>query len=182
MSRRQLVAGTATLVVAAVLMVIGLTPKGAEAPDAGQGVDASQVGSVGQDAVAQGCQLIQNMRYTPCGHEVTRRLDAPAELIGKGRGDVEAAYDQWRITEFLPQKITMERQMDIYCAQHVILMPDETGVLGVFENKYGDALAFVRSLETPMETLPEAVQEEIRAGKGFDTLDALEQWLESVES
>ena len=179
-TRRQFLAGAAALVAVAAVAVVGLSPREAEAPSTPP--EISQVGSVSQDTVAQGCQLVQTLRYTPCDHEVTRRLEAPTELIGKGRGDVEAAYDQWRVTSFAAQEITMEQQLDIYCAQHMVLMPDETGVLGIFENKYGDALAFVRSLETELAALPDAAQEEVRLGKGFDSLQDLEQWLESVES
>ena len=113
---------------------------------------------------------------------MTRRQNLPSELIGQGRETVEAAYDQWRITEFSPRQITMEQQLDMYCSQHMVIMPDETGVLGIFENKYGDALAYVRSLETRLDALPEALQEEIRLGKGFNTLAELEQWMENAES
>lgn len=63
-----------------------------------------------------------------------------------------------------------------------MLMPDASGVLCVFENRYGDALALVRSLETPLSALPESVQEEVRQGKVFDTAEELERWMESIES
>ena len=76
----------------------------------------------------------------------------------------------------------MEQTFDFYCAQHQVLMPDASGMLCVFENRYGDALALVRTLDTPLSALPEAVQEELRAGKGFDSAEELERWLESIES
>lgn len=179
-TRGQFVSGVAALVLVAALAVVGLSwrsgTEGEPAPE------TSQVGNVSETVTGEGCQLIQTMRYTPCGHEITRRLDLPGELVGKGRSDVEAAYDQWQVTSFASKEIVMEQQLDIYCSKHWVLMPDETGVLGIFENKYGDALAFVRSLETDLAALPDAAQEEIRRGKGFDSLEALEQWLESVES
>lgn len=179
-ARRQWMLGGAVLLAAAVLLVVGLTPRTAQSPGTEPSADPAQ--NVPQAVAEAGCQVIQHLSYTPCGHELTRRLDIPQELVGKTRAEVEGAYDQWRVTEFLPKQVTMEQQIDIYCAQHVVLMPDESGVLSVFQNKYGDALAFVKSLEIPMDTLPDAVQEEVRPGKGFDDMTALEQWLESVES
>ncbi|MEG2702352.1 MAG: hypothetical protein RSA65_07025, partial [Clostridia bacterium] len=56
------------------------------------------------------------------------------------------------------------------------------GILCVFQNKYGDALALVNELELELSSLPAAVQEELRQGVGFATAGELEQWLESVES
>lgn len=177
---RQLMAGAAAIIAVAVFAVAALHENREKADQPPPPV--SQAGSVGEDGVKEGCQLVQRLHYTPCGHEMTRRLDAPSELWGKDREDVEAAYDQWRITSFAPGEIAMELKLDIPCSRHLVLMPDEAGVLGIFENKYGDALAFVRSLEIPLQSLSQAAAEEVRPGKCFDTLEALEQWLESVES
>lgn len=179
--RRQWMIGAATLVTAAVLLIVGLMPSDANAPTVDP-PSADPVGNVTQALTEAGCQVLQELSYTPCEHHLTRRVELPQELISKTRAEIEGAYDQWRVTEFLPKEVTMEQQLDIFCAQHMVLMPDESGVLAVFQNKYGDALAFVQSTEIALDTLPDAIQEEVRPGKGFDDITALEQWLESVES
>ncbi len=132
--------------------------------------------------VAEGCELLQTLSYTRCEHTVTRRVTAPAELYGKTLAEVEPLYEEWQITEFAPKEIKMSQQPDIYCPEHMVLMPNETGVLCVFQNKYGDALALVEELETELSALPASMQEEARRGLGFATLAELEQWLESAES
>jgi len=180
LTRRQFLCGVSALVVIAFTAVMGLSYRAAARAKAPE--ETSQAGNVAAVKIEAGCQLVQTMRYTPCGHETTRRLEAPEELVGKERAQVEAAYDQWRVTGFAAKEVQMEQQLSIHCPMHVVLMPDEAGVLSIFENKYGDALAFVRSLDTPLHSLPEAVQEELRTGKGFDSLQELEQWFESVES
>lgn len=178
--RRPLLYGAAALMVIAFVTVMGLSYL-KTVPPRESGV-TSETGSVSAVKVEAGCQLIQTLRYTPCGHQIVRRLEGPQELIGKNREDVEAVYDQWRITAFAAGEIEMAQELAIHCPRHVVLMPDTGGVLGIFENKYGDALAFVRSVDTELSSLPEAVQEELRPGKGFDSVNELEQWLESVES
>ncbi len=183
---RQVFFGAAALVAAAVLLIIGLYPRDAVAPDLSNTAPpenmADAAGTQPSIHVEAGCELVQLMKYSRCDHEVTRRIPLPQELAGKTRQEVETAYEGWQVTEFLPKRVTMARLVSLYCAEHVVLMPDETGVLGVFENKYGDAMAFVRSLETSLDSLPESIQEEVRLGKGFDTMKDLEQWLENVES
>lgn len=182
---RQVILGAATLVAAAVLLIIGLYPRNAVAPEltpTQPPENAADVAGAQPSLVETGCELVQQLSYSRCGHDVTRRTPIPQELVGKTLKDVEAAYDGWQVTEFLPKRITMARLFPLYCSQHVVLMPDESGVLAVFENKYGDAMAFVRSLETSLDSLPASIQEEVRLGKGFDTLADLEQWLESVQS
>ncbi len=181
---RQVFLGAAALVAAALLLIIGLYPRDASAPDLNTTPPPENAADAAQTStrVEAGCELVQLMKYNRCDHEVTRRTPIPQELVGKTRQEVEAAYEGWQVTEFLPKRVSMARVLSLYCAQHVVLMPDESGILSVFENKYGDAMAFVRSLETSLDALPESIQEEVRMGKGFDSLKDVEQWLESIES
>ena len=142
---------------------------------------ANQVSSP-QLTTAEDCQLIQHMTYAPCGHDLTRRQTIPQELAGKGREEVSAAYDAWQITSFASAEVAMEQKLSLYCPEHVVLMPDEGGMLCIFQNKYGDALALVEALDLPLPELPDSYQEEIRPGKGFSTQEELAQWLEAADS
>ena len=177
---RQLLLGLGTLGALAVLLAVGLAPDEAAAP--GPEPSVAQVDSAAGVTLAADCQVVQHLIYTPCGHELTRRQPLPEELVGKGRAEAEAAYDLWQITSFSATELAMEHTVEIYCPEHQVLMPDASGVLCIFENRYGDALALVRSLDTPLSSLPESLQEELRQGKGFDSVEELERWLENAES
>ena len=144
-----------------------------------------QMQSAAADQAARledGAELFQRLSYTRCEHVVTRRVTAPAELYGKTLDEVAALYPEWRITEFGASLIKMEQQPDMFCPDHMVLMPNGAGVLCVFQNKYGDGLALVNELDLELSALPSAIQEDLRHGMGFSTLAELEQWLESVES
>ena len=139
-------------------------------------------GSGEETVLAEGAQLLQTLHYTRCGHSVVRRTSAPAELQGMNLAQAGAMYPDWQVTEFAPALMKMERRMDLFCPDHLVLMPDGAGFLCVFENRYGDAMALVRELELPVSGLPAAVQEEVEMGVGFSTAEELEMWLEGVES
>jgi len=153
-------------------------------PTPGQTTEpAGQAAGPNENArVADGCELLQTLSYTRCEHTVTRRVAAPVELYGKTLVDVRALYDEWQVTEFAAREIKMSQRPDLYCPDHMVLLPNEAGLLCVFQNKYGDALALVSELKTELATLPPAMQEEVRQGIGFADLAALEQWLENAES
>ncbi|MGN0778828.1 MAG: hypothetical protein ACI4MJ_06745 [Aristaeellaceae bacterium] len=178
--RRQLLLGTLTLLCMAVLLIVGLTPRTVRAPESEQ--PAAQAGADAAALLQEGCQVIQHMTYAPCGHELTRRQQLPAELIGKGRADLEAAYDLWQVTSYAPMEVTMEQALSLYCPEHLVLMPDDSGMLCIFRNQYGDALALVNELNLPLSEFPDALQEELRPGKGFSTQEELDAWLEAAES
>ena len=162
--RAALLRGVLMLTALALLLCFGLKPSRAAAPDAEDG------------------ELLQRVTFSPCGHEMTRRQRLPAELAGMTKDELAAKYDQWVITSFSPAQVSMERALALYCPEHVVLMPDESGQLCIFRNRYGDALALVRELGVPLSDLPDDVQEEVRPGLGFDDEVTLEKWLESVQS
>ena len=178
--RRQLILGTLTLLCMAALMIVGLTPRTANAPEADP--PAAQAGSDATALMTKDCQIIQTLTYTPCGHEITRRQSLPEELVGKGRTELETTYDQWQITSFAPAEVRMAQALDMHCPEHLVLMPDDSGTLCVFRNKYGDALALVSEMNILLEELPDAVQEELRPGKGFSTQEEIDLWLEANDS
>ena len=179
-SRQQIILGTLTLLGMAVLMIVGLTPRSASAPEAEP--DTAQVAQDAVQSLDAACEMIQHLTYTPCQHQLTRRQALPPDLAGKTRADLEAAYDAWQITSFAPKQITMSQSLDMYCPQHFILMPDDSGMLCIFQNKYGDALALVEELGVLFSELPDSYQEELRGGLGFDSQEELVQWLEVADS
>ena len=178
--RRQLLTGGAMLLGLALLLIVALTPK--STVDDSIQPEVAQVRSDAQQTTNADCQLIQHMTFAPCGHDLTRRQTIPQELAGKNREALSAAYDTWQITSFASAEVVMEQTLSLYCPEHVVLMPDEGGMLCIFQNKYGDALALVKSLDAAVSELPESAQEQVRQGLGFDSLEALEKWVEGVGS
>ena len=167
----MLTLGAAALVAAAVMVL----PSAKEAPQ------MEQV-SAGSITLSQESEVYQTLTYTRCTHTVTRRFTAPVELHGKTLDETAALYPEWRITEFSPAMVKMERRPELFCPDHRVVMPDGAGCLCVYENKYGEAMALVRELGIPLSSLPAAAQEEARYGAGFATEEEMEMWLESVES
>ncbi len=177
--RRQLLTGGAMLVGMALLLIVALTPKSTVDDTL---PETAQVRSDAQLTTNADCQIIQHMTYTPCGHELTRRQVIPAELAGQNRETLAAAYDAWQITSFASAEVVMEQTLSLHCPEHVVLMPDEGGMLCVFQNKYGDALAMVKELDLLLTELPDDAQQTVRQGKGFSTIEELEKWLEGADS
>lgn len=178
--RRQLLTGGAMLLGLALLLIVALTPK--STVDDSVQPEVAQVRSDAQQTTNTDCQVIQHMTFAPCGHDLTRRQTIPQELAGKNREAVSAAYDTWQITSFASAEVVMEQTLSLYCPEHVVLKPDEGGMLCIFQNRYGDALALVKELDLLLSELPDDVQQAVRSGKGFSTIEELEKWLEGADS
>ncbi len=169
-----LILGAAVLL----LLVVGALLMGSKQEE----VPSQQVGGPEEVRVAAGAELMQTLTYTRCEHTVTRRVTAPVEVYGKTLAEVQPLYPEWQITGFSAAEITMNQRPDLFCPAHLVLMTAADGSLNVYRNKYGDALALEKTLDTEVAALPAAVQEELEAGVGFASEEALYAWLESVES
>lgn len=145
----------------------------------GGGVSAA---SRTRETVEDNCQLIQTMRYARCGHEVVRRVKADKEYKGCTLQQMQQAFSEWDITSFSPAEIEMSRTLPLYCPDHLVVLPDGAGTLGIYENKYGDGYALRTQLNIPLTDLPETLRETVHLGVGFATDQEIESWLETLES
>ena len=111
-----------------------------------------------------------------------RRVQADKEYKGCTLAQMQEAFAEWEISSFSPAEIKMSRTLPLYCPDHLVVMPDGAGVLGVYENKYGDGYALRSQLDIPLTDLPETVRETVHLGVGFATTQEIESWLETLES
>jgi len=138
--------------------------------------------SLSQGAMlARGAILDQTIAYLPCGHAVQRRVEAPAEWAGLDRKGLEKALPDYRITAFSGKEAAMQRELNIFCPDHWVLMPDAQGELCIWQNQLGEEMVRLRALGIAVEDLPESEQNSLRAGKGFSSAEELEGWLEGVD-
>ena len=135
-----------------------------------------------QTTLQEGADVVQTLVYSRCSHTVVRRFAAPTEAYGQTKDGLESLYPEWQLTELASKQLKMEKTLQLYCPDHMVLMPDEAGMLCVFQNKYGEAMALVRELGIPVKQLPAAAQEEVEMGLGFANPEDMDLWLESVES
>ena len=142
----------------------------------------AQVTSGKNDRVEEACVLEQTIHYDRCGHAVTRRMEADKEYRGATLAQMQQAYADWSITSFAPAEIIMSCHMPIFCPDHLVVMPDGAGVLGVYLNEYGEGYTLQKQLEVPLTDLTEDVLQTVHLGLGFANMNDIESWLETLES
>ena len=86
------------------------------------------------------------------------------------------------VTGFSSAEVDIALSTDIPCPLHWVLACGEDGMLLVKQNVEGEALKTVRETDLPVSALPEEAQSEVRRGRIFDDVQALEGYLESVSS
>lgn len=184
------------LIIVLVAALLCLMPaRGADAPNekkpqtaAAQSVESVEA-PAGADLSAQTNRetyLHRTLYYAPCGHSVQRREKLPAQLVGLTRGVLEkeigGLYENAAVTGFSAGEVDITTRMDMPCPLHWVLRGGEDGLLAVWQNTTGEALSVVRKTDIPVTAAAEEEQDELRDGRMFDDVQALEGYLESLSS
>ena len=184
------------LIIVLVAALLCLMPaRGADAPNekkpqtaAAQSVESAEA-PAGADLSAQTNRetyLHRTLYYAPCGHSVQRREKLPAQLVGLTRGALEkeigGLYENAAVTGFSAGEVDITTRMDMPCPLHWVLRGGEDGLLAVWQNTTGEALSVVRKTDIPVTAVAEEEQDELRDGRMFDGVQALEGYLESLSS
>lgn len=184
------------LIIVLVAALLCLMPaRGADAPNekkpqtaAAQNVESVEA-PAGADLSAQTNRetyLHRTLYYAPCGHSVQRREKLPAQLVGLTRGALEkeigGLYENAAVTGFSAGEVDITTRMDMPCPLHWVLRGGEDGLLTVWQNTTGEALSVVRKTDIPVTAAAEEEQDELRDGRMFDDVQALEGYLESLSS
>ena len=184
------------LIIILVAALLCLMPaRGADAPNekkpqtaAAQSVESAEA-PAGADLSAQTNRetyLHRTLYYAPCGHSVQRREKLPAQLVGLTRGALEkeigGLFENAAVTGFSAGEVDITTRMDMPCPLHWVLRGGEDGLLAVWQNTTGEALSVVRKTDIPVTAAAEEEQDELRDGRMFDDVQALEGYLESLSS
>lgn len=184
------------LIIVVVAALLCLMPaRGADAPNekkpqtaAAQSVESAEA-PAGADLSAQTNRetyLHRTLYYAPCGHSVQRREKLPAQLVGLTRGVLEkeigGLYENAAVTGFSAGEVDITTRMDMPCPLHWVLRGGEDGLLAVWQNTTGEALSVVRKTDIPVTAAAQEEQDELRDGRMFDDVQALEGYLESLSS
>ena len=184
------------LIIVLVAALLCLMPaRGADAPNekkpqtaAAQSVESAEA-PAGADLSAQSTRetyLHRTLYYAPCGHSVQRREKLPAQLVGLTRGALEkeigGLYENAAVTGFSAAEVDVSTRMDVPCPLHWVLRAGDDGLLAVLQNTTGETLTVVRRTDIPVALAAGEEQDELRDGRMFDDVQALEGYLESLSS
>lgn len=138
------------------------------------------------ERTAAGCYLHRTLYYAPCGHSVQRREELPAQLVGMSRALLEqqigSVIPGAAVTGFSAAEVDIALSTEIPCPLHWVLRGGEDGKLAVLQNRSGETLEVVRNTDVSLTQAPQDDQAQLRAGRIFDDVQALEGYLESLSS
>lgn len=167
-------------------MVIGNTvmPKEGDVPvptPTGEENPSQEAGNIGVVSILPTTTVEWRYRFTECGHEF---VDSGGDdVLGYTLSDIAAAYPDSRVTEMSTEYTAIERILAEYCPQHYVLVWTEEETLCVFHTEESTfETVELMQLKLEPQNLDETLLEPLRDGLAFDSLQAINEYLEDAES
>ena len=86
------------------------------------------------------------------------------------------------VTGFSAGEVDVTLRKEIPCPLHWVLQGGDDGMLCVLQNQDGETMSVIRQTDIPVTAAPESEQSDLRDGRMFDDVQALEGYLESLSS
>ena len=118
-------------------------------------------------------------------HICTERcITRPAATASSGalEKEIGGLYENAAVTGFSAAEVDVSTRMDVPCPLHWVLRAGDDGLLAVLQNTTGETLTVVRRTDIPVALAAGEEQDELRDGRMFDDVQALEGYLESLSS
>lgn len=139
-------------------------------------------GSIGEACILPDTRLRMEVRYTECGHTEYRSLDKP-EWIGKTRAELIALSPGDSIAVFSTNEVCLVRVVNACCSGHLQLKTDGNGQLCVYRTDTATLRdELILTLPARVADMDAIAREDLKSGLAFDSLEEINQYLESMES
>lgn len=75
--------------------------------------------------------FVFNTKYNSCGHENSRTIEIPEELVNKTEDEIKEKYKDYNIEKFTSNEVIFEKNVDEICDEHYMLR-EKDGYLAIY--------------------------------------------------
>ncbi len=136
----------------------------------------------GEEKIEKGATVFWDYEYKMCCHHIYISCEVDESMAGLTFSQLQKEYPNVRIVSFDTKELSLKMSFDCYCPNHYIL------------KHYRDELAVSRTilgtddqeicLEIPIrfDNIPEDEKKVLETGKLFDSLEEIEEYVESLDT
>ena len=133
-----------------------------------------------QEAVSPNAEVIATITYKRCGHIISRRTEAPREIINLCEDDVKEYYKNWNLDKFSSKEIFLSKEEKGICDEHYVLRESNGYISISSKNDIGEYI-FKGMTDIPVQYLPEEDMNKLELGIEIVRKDNLNKFLEDFE-
>ncbi len=130
--------------------------------------------------VSPNSEVIMTQKFNKCGHTVTKREEAPREIVNLNREKVQEYFEGWNIDKFTPNEIEISKEVSGICGEHYVLRESDGYISISTKNDIGEYI-FKGLTDIPVQYLPEDDLNNLEKGIEIVGRDNLNRFLEDFE-
>ena len=130
--------------------------------------------------VSPNSEVIITQKFKKCGHTITKREEAPREIVNLNKEKVQEYFEGWSIDKFTSNEIEISKEVSGICGEHYVLRESDGYISISTKNDIGEYI-FKGLTDIPVQYLPEDDLNNLEKGIEIVGRDNLNRFLEDFE-
>lgn len=123
------------------------------------------------------CTVTWEYVYGYCGHKKTAEAPITEDMTGLTLKQLESKFRNIKIIDFSPKYLTLQKKIDQYCPDHLILKVSGD-TLGVFRTDTGkDTASMISRVAIPYSAIPEQYRQQLQYGDVFNSMEEIQKFI-----
>ena len=130
--------------------------------------------------VSPNAVVVMTQKYARCGHTVTKREEAPRDIVNLGEDEVTKFYKDWNVDSFSASEISLSRNVSGLCNEHYIIGVSDGFISISTRNDSGERI-FKGLTDISVQYLPKEDLAKLENGIEIVGREELNKFLEDYE-
>lgn len=133
-----------------------------------------------EEKISPNCAITLKTFYKKCGHETSKYLKIPEDLVNKTKEDLQEKYNGWNIEKFSDTEIILTKEEEGECGEHFIVR-DNNGKITIYEILEDSSEKEYEITDISTEYLTETDKINMKQGIKVNGKQELNQLIENFE-
>ena len=133
-----------------------------------------------EEKISPNCFITFNVIYKKCGHQTSKYVKIPEELVNKTKKELQEKYNDWTIQSFSDTEIVLLKEEEGECKEHYLLQ-ERDGKIVIYQLLEDGTKKEVEQTDISTEYLSDGDEKQLKEGIRINGKQDLNQLVEDFE-
>lgn len=133
-----------------------------------------------EEKISPNCFMTLKLIYKKCGHQISKYIKVPEELVNKTKDDLQEKYSDWNIQSFSDSEVVLTKEEEGECGEHY-LVQDKKGNIVIYQILEDGTKKEYEKTDISTEYLSDLDKKQLKEGIKVNGLQELNQLIEDFE-
>lgn len=133
-----------------------------------------------EEKISPNCFMTLKVTYKKCGHQTSKYIKVPDELVNKTEKELQEKYQEWNIQSFSDTEIILTKEEEGECGEHY-LVQDKDGNVVIYQILEDGTKKEYEKTDIWTEYLSDSDKKQLQEGIKINGRQELNQLIEDFE-